>query len=227
MQVKLNVLLLECLSAAGRWTEARRHVEALHRSLPLSKQKGPAAAAALEALAGWRATCVAKEASGRVQEDMTRLLAELSTPQAKVSRAASGHCFSVLLVDVCSARAATSLQLCITPSVHLVLLLLCCCAQARAWLALAQASSSPQDQLSGRQSALAALKGLPPGSKVCEWCGAKGVAGSFLNANSWPSGACIHTVTVWLMWMLSGVGMSNLLLTSQLAHASHSLSCAG
>jgi len=84
LQVQVNLLLLECLAAAGRWSDAWRHVEALHRSLPLSKQKGPAAAAALEGLANWRATCLVHASSGRAMEDMTRLLAELSTPQAKV-----------------------------------------------------------------------------------------------------------------------------------------------
>lgn len=83
-QVKLNLLLLECLSAAGLWKDARQHAEAFHRSLPLAKHKGPTAAAALEALAAWRATCVVKAGPGHAMEDMPRLLSELSTAQAKV-----------------------------------------------------------------------------------------------------------------------------------------------
>jgi hypothetical protein len=79
-------LLLECLSATGRWPEARRHIEALHRSLPIAKQRGPAAAVALEEIAGWRATCLVKAAAGRAWEEMPRLLSELSTPHAKVRR---------------------------------------------------------------------------------------------------------------------------------------------
>jgi hypothetical protein len=84
LQVKVNVLLLECLSTAQRWPEARRHIEALHRSLPMAKQRGPAAAVALEAVAAWRATCLVKAAAGRAWEEMPRLLSELSTPHAKV-----------------------------------------------------------------------------------------------------------------------------------------------
>ena len=93
MQVKFNLLLLECMSSAGRWQEARRHVDALHRSLPLSKQKGPAASKALEALAGWRATCLVKAAApGKAVQDMPRLLSELSTPQAKVAYVVMSSC---------------------------------------------------------------------------------------------------------------------------------------
>jgi hypothetical protein len=88
MQVSCNVLLLECMAAAGHWGPARRHVESLQRCLPL-KATGPAAAAA-EQLAGWRATCLVRAsltATPRVGEDMNRLLAELSTPRAKVRAA--------------------------------------------------------------------------------------------------------------------------------------------
>eukprot|EP00878_Enallax_costatus_P046694 GHUV01056954.1.p1 GENE.GHUV01056954.1~~GHUV01056954.1.p1 ORF type:complete len:351 (+),score=114.45 GHUV01056954.1:187-1239(+) len=81
-QVSCNILLLECLTAAGQWPAARQHVDSLQRSLPL-KSHGPAAAAAV-AVAGWRATCLARApASKRIMEDMNRLLSELSTPQAK------------------------------------------------------------------------------------------------------------------------------------------------
>jgi hypothetical protein len=85
LQVSCNVLLLECMAAAGQWDAARRHVEALQRCLPL-KASGPAAAAA-EQVAGWRASCLVRAsltATPRVGEDMNRLLAELSTPRAKV-----------------------------------------------------------------------------------------------------------------------------------------------
>jgi hypothetical protein len=103
VQVKLNMLLLECLSAAGHWQDARQHAEAFHRSLPLSKHKGLTAAAALEALAAWRATCVVKAGPGRAMEDMPRLLSELSTAQAKV-----GAC---LFVYCCMACAVTCIVL--------------------------------------------------------------------------------------------------------------------
>lgn len=86
------MLLLECMAAAGQWGPARRHVESLQRCLPL-KATGPAAAAA-EQVAGWRATCLVRAsltATPRVGEDMNRLLAELSTPRAKVSSAAAAE----------------------------------------------------------------------------------------------------------------------------------------
>lgn len=192
MQVKVNLLQLECLSAAGRWQEARRHVEALHRSLPVAKQRGPAAAAALEAIAGWRATCLV-EASTRALEEMPRLLSELNTPQAKV------RCHSWLLLlwqqqGCCIEAYARS---CVThlpgphrspvgPTVGLpgdnaehegahyqkqlqrqhFIVLSWAALQARAWLAFAQATPSIAEQLQARQSALAALDTLPPEAKV-------------------------------------------------------------
>lgn len=83
MQVSCNILLLECLAAAGQWPAARQHVDSLQRSMPL-KSHGPATAAAV-AVAGWRATCLARAPpSKRIMEDMNRLLSELGTPQAKV-----------------------------------------------------------------------------------------------------------------------------------------------
>lgn len=39
--------------------------------------------------------------------------------------------------------------------------------QARAWQAFAQASTSAEEQLLARQSALTALDGLAPEAKVC------------------------------------------------------------
>jgi hypothetical protein len=39
--------------------------------------------------------------------------------------------------------------------------------QARAWLAFAQASTSPAEQLSARQAALSALDAVAPEFKVC------------------------------------------------------------
>jgi hypothetical protein len=91
-QVKINLLLLECMSAADHWQDARQHAEAFHRSLPLAKHKGPTAAAALESLAAWRATCVVKAGSGHAMEDMPRLLSELSTAQAKVCALLFSRC---------------------------------------------------------------------------------------------------------------------------------------
>jgi hypothetical protein len=113
LQVKFNLLLLECMSSAERWQEARRHVDALHRSLPLAKQKGPAASKALEALAGWRATCLVKAAApGKALQDMPRLLSELSTPQAKVVYAVLDQVAQLL----------HSVQKCCHPRVHHVAL---------------------------------------------------------------------------------------------------------
>jgi hypothetical protein len=101
-QVSCNVLLLECMTAAGQWGAARRHVESLQRCLPL-KATGPAAAAA-EQVAAWRATCLVRAsltATPRVGEDMNRLLAELSTPRAKVGAAAVVQGVLVLLIRLC------------------------------------------------------------------------------------------------------------------------------
>lgn len=98
LQVSCNVLLLECLTAAGQWAAARQHVEALQRCLPL-KTHGPVADAAVE-VAGWRARCLARApSSDRMMEDMNRLLSELSTPQAKVSSPQRG-----VLVDILPLR---------------------------------------------------------------------------------------------------------------------------
>lgn len=48
-----------------------------------------------------------------------------------------------------------------------LLLLLLTRVQARAWLAFAQASTSPAEQLSARQAALSALDAVAPEFKVC------------------------------------------------------------
>ena len=142
LQVKLNLLLLECLSAAGRWQEARRHAEALHRSLPLAKQRGPAAAAALKALAGWRATCMVQAAPpGQALQDMPRLLSELSMPQAKVGcRGLLPLCWAscaLLPFGWLLQRPALSNQACCSPTVQLrwpySLLCVHACRRARGW----------------------------------------------------------------------------------------------
>lgn len=130
MQVKFNLLLLECMSSAGRWQEARRHVDALHRSLPLSKQKGPAASKALEALAGWRATCLVKAAApGKAVQDMPRLLSELSTPQAKVAYVVMSSCPAFPLSELPSKSAQGCTDYSSLPSVLPLLQVMSCLLQ--------------------------------------------------------------------------------------------------
>jgi hypothetical protein len=173
------------MAAAGQWGPARRHVEALQRCLAL-KASGPAAAAA-EQVAGWRATCLVRAsltATPRVGEDMNRLLAELSTPRAKVRLqnpteqpriSSASHVLDCdsstyrywhLQLALCASGSACGMlvRMCEGAASNLYAVCACVCRrvlQAHAWLAFAHASTASSDHMAARKVALTALQGHP------------------------------------------------------------------